>query len=304
MKLQIWTGASFYQSIAHTHISLDNSTTLLRMIPKGCFMQSLKELTRLFNAQRQSSRVHHAWIIEGVNESVITSWLDEVVHQLVGGEIGENHFHPNLFWIAESDPHTVDAARLVINFLEKTSWDGGWKVCVIMGAEQLNTQAQNALLKVMEEPPERSVTFLISERHHTLLPTIYSRGLHVVMSAKVGDNQLEVQTFMDHWINAVIAILELKDFEPLLTLQAQLTENTVDAKTQGMWTLLALKQIIDANTSISHSSSETISRLLTLTPTYDWLQRWAAGQEYLSKALEFKVDEKQFCVKLTTKILE
>ncbi|QOL19383.1 hypothetical protein [Candidatus Bodocaedibacter vickermanii] len=266
-------------------------------------MQSLDELTQLFNAQRQSSRVHHAWIIEGIDESAIEPWLDDVITQLVARKIGENHFHPNLFWIAESDSHTVDAARLVISFLEKTSWDGGWKVCVIMGANQLNAQAQNALLKVMEEPPEKSVIFLISERTHTLLPTIYSRGLHVILSAEASNNQLELQTFMNDWMTAVITILERQDFEPLLTLQARLTENTLDAETQGKWTLLALKQIIDGQGRIAEPS-ETIDRLLTVAPTYDWVQRWMIGQAYLSKALEFKVDEKQFCVKLTTKILE
>lgn len=266
-------------------------------------MQSLDELTQLFNVQRESSRFHHAWIIEGINQISITPWLENAVSQLVEGKVGDSHFHPNLFWIAESDSHTVDAARLVISFLEKTSWDGGWKVCVIMGAEHLNAQAQNALLKALEEPPERSVIFLISERTHTLLSTIYSRGLHVVMSEGISNNQIEIQTFMNDWTHAVVAILERQDFEPLLTLQAQLTENTLDAKTQGKWTLRALKQIIDVNNIGAHASSEMIDRLLMM-QTYDWLHRWTIGQEYLSKALEFKVDEKQFCVKLTTKILE
>jgi hypothetical protein len=272
------------------------------MIAKGYFMQSLDELTQLFNAQRQSARIHHAWIIEGVNEPAITTWLDDIVPQLIGGVIGENHFHPNLFWVSESDPHTVDAARLVINFLEKTSWDGGWKVCVIMGAEHLNSQAQNALLKVMEDPPEKSVIFLTSERNHTLLPTLYSRGLHVSISSENNVHQLELQTFIQDWMNAVILILEQQDFAPLLTLQSHLTETSLDAETQGQWTLLALKQIIDAQRGIAESS-ERVDRLLTLAPTVNWLQRWTVGQEYLSNALEFKVDEKQFCVKLTTKLI-
>lgn len=267
-------------------------------------MQSLDELTQLFNTQRQSSRVHHAWIIEGANESSIVPWLESVVSQLVGGVIGENHFHPNLLWISESDSHTVDAARIVINFLEKTSWDGGWKVCVILGAERFNPQAQNALLKIMEEPPEKSVIFLISERQHTLLPTIYSRGLHIIMSNENSPHQVEQQTFMNDWTNAVISILERQDFAPLLTLQSQLTENELTAETQGKWVLSAVKQIIDQHKEIAMASSETIRRLLTMYPTYDWVQRWISGQEYLSMALEFKVDEKQFCVKLTTKILE
>lgn len=263
-------------------------------------MQSLNELTQLFETQRTSSRLHHAWIIEGISEPECEVWLIDAVGQLINSKIDASHFHPNLFWLNSADPHNVDAARLAINFLEKTSWDGGWKVCVILSADKLNTQAQNALLKVMEEPPERSIIFLSSTRTHTLLPTLYSRGMHVIVADGGTINPIEFHKFIADWMNSVIAILERQDFTLLFAIQAHLTENEIDVETQSKWVMLALKQLIDADQHLSEDGK----KLLYLMPVHDCLQRWTKALTYLSQANEFKVDEKQFCIKLTTKILE
>jgi hypothetical protein len=262
-------------------------------------MQSLNELTQLFDAQRKSSRLHHAWIIEGLSESESDAWLINAAGQLVNSKIDASHFHPNLFWLNSSDPHNVDAARLAINFLEKMSWDGGWKVCVILSADKLNAQAQNALLKIMEEPSERSIIFLTSERSHTLLPTLYSRGLHIVLSDNNSGDQLKLHKFIADWMHSVVVMLERQDFTPLFALQAYLAENEIDAETQSKWVMLALKQLIDADPHMSEDGK----KLLSLMPGHDCLQRWTKAQTYLSQATEFKVDEKQFCIKLTAKIL-
>ncbi len=263
-------------------------------------MQSLNELNELFDNQRTSSRLHHAWIIEGISESESEGWLIDAVGQLVNSKIDSSHFHPNLFWLNSADPHTVDAARLAINFLEKTSWDGGWKVCVILSANTLNTQAQNALLKVMEEPPARSIIFLTSTRANTLLPTLYSRGMHIVLSDSNSEDQLSLHKFIADWMYSVIAILERQDFTPLFSLQAYLIEKEIDAETQSKWVMLALKQLIEAD----QHASEDGKKLLYLMPGCECLNRWTQAHAYLSLASEFKVDEKQFCIKLTTKILE
>lgn len=255
-------------------------------------MQSLNELTQVFDGQRASARLHHAWIIEGGSESSVESWLINAISSLVNKTINSDHFHPNLFWLNSADPHTVDAARLAINFLEKTSWDGGWKVCVIMAADRLNTQAQNALLKIMEEPPERSIIFLTSGRPHTLLPTLYSRGMHMVVADDGNHNAIELHTFIADWTRGVNAILEHQDFTHLFTLQSQLTDNEVDAETQSKWVFIALKYLIDSDLNSS------------AVPSVNWIERWTVAQNYRSKTFEFKVDQKQFCIKLTAKILE
>ena len=55
------------------------------------------------------------------------------------------------------------------------SHSGGNKVLIIWGAEKLNPQASNKLLKIIEEPPEKSYFILVTEKSSLLLPTLISR---------------------------------------------------------------------------------------------------------------------------------
>lgn len=69
----------------------------------------------------------------------------------------------------------VDEVRKMKSFFALSAADGGRRVAVIDSADELNTGAANALLKLLEEPPA-DVTFLvISHQPHRLLPTIRSR---------------------------------------------------------------------------------------------------------------------------------
>lgn len=54
-------------------------------------------------------------------------------------------------------------------------YESGYKVFILDGAERMNTNAQNAFLKTLEEPPQQSVIILISSAEHRILPTILSR---------------------------------------------------------------------------------------------------------------------------------
>lgn len=69
----------------------------------------------------------------------------------------------------------VDSARGVADFLRLTPAEGGWRIVVVDGAEHLNRNAANALLKVLEEPPPRAVLLLVCASPGRLLPTIRSR---------------------------------------------------------------------------------------------------------------------------------
>jgi len=53
--------------------------------------------------------------------------------------------------------------------------DGGWRVAIIDAADEMNNAAANALLKILEEPPEKVLIFLISHQPLRLMPTIRSR---------------------------------------------------------------------------------------------------------------------------------
>ncbi len=69
----------------------------------------------------------------------------------------------------------VDDVRAVSAFLRLTPAEGGWRVVVIDGAEHMNRNAANALLKMLEEPPARAVLLLTCDAPGRLLPTIRSR---------------------------------------------------------------------------------------------------------------------------------
>ncbi len=69
----------------------------------------------------------------------------------------------------------VDDVRAVSAFLRLTPAEGGWRAVVIDGAEHLNRNAANAVLKVLEEPPPRAVLLLTCAAPGRLLPTIRSR---------------------------------------------------------------------------------------------------------------------------------
>ncbi len=69
----------------------------------------------------------------------------------------------------------VEGARDIAGFLRLTPAEGGWRVVVVDGAEHLNRNAANALLKVLEEPPARAVLLLTCAAPGRLLPTIRSR---------------------------------------------------------------------------------------------------------------------------------
>lgn len=75
----------------------------------------------------------------------------------------------------ETQEIVVAQVREAIEFLLKTSAEGGWRVLVVDEAEAMNRNAANALLKVLEEPPERCLILLVSHSPGRLLPTIRSR---------------------------------------------------------------------------------------------------------------------------------
>lgn len=70
---------------------------------------------------------------------------------------------------------TVDEVRKLKNFFALSSADGGRRIVIVDAADEMNTSAANALLKVLEEPPEKTFLFLISHQPSRLLPTIRSR---------------------------------------------------------------------------------------------------------------------------------
>lgn len=83
----------------------------------------------------------------------------------------------------------VDEIRKVGQFLSLTSHDGGYRVVIVDPADDMNTNAANALLKNLEEPPARTVFILIVHAPGSLLPTIRSR-CQMVRLGPLGEDDL------------------------------------------------------------------------------------------------------------------
>jgi len=74
-----------------------------------------------------------------------------------------------------SEGLAVAELRKVQPFLRMTSSNGGWRVVIIDDADTMNRNAQNALLKILEEPPKNTILILVTHRLGALIPTIRSR---------------------------------------------------------------------------------------------------------------------------------
>lgn len=93
--------------------------------------------------------------------------------------------HPDIAWIEpvkKSRGILVEQIKAVIQSVFQTSFEGGWKAIVLAGAERLNIEAANKLLKTLEEPPPRSIFLLLSDQPEALPATIISRCQRVALS--------------------------------------------------------------------------------------------------------------------------
>jgi DNA polymerase-3 subunit delta' len=76
----------------------------------------------------------------------------------------------------------VEDAREIATFLHLTPAEGGWRVVIVDGADEMNRSAANAVLKILEEPPRRALLLLVAHSPGRLLPTIRSRCRRLPLS--------------------------------------------------------------------------------------------------------------------------
>ncbi len=108
--------------------------------------------------------------------------------------IGRNH--PDIVYISHEKPNviSVDNIREQLNGdIAIKPYSGPYKIYIMDEAEKMNQQAQNALLKTLEEPPEYAVILLLASNVEMMLQTILSRC--VVMNMKAVSNE-EIKSYL------------------------------------------------------------------------------------------------------------
>jgi DNA polymerase-3 subunit delta' len=81
----------------------------------------------------------------------------------------------------------AEDARAIAEFFHKTAAEGGWRIAIVDGAEEMNRHAANGILKILEEPPSRSLLILVSHAPGRLLPTIRSRCRRLLLQPLAED---------------------------------------------------------------------------------------------------------------------
>jgi DNA polymerase-3 subunit delta' len=112
---------------------------------------------------------------------------------------------------------TVDETRETISFFGSTAAVDGWRVCIVDTVDELNPNAANALLKILEEPPQQSLFLLVSHAPARVLPTILSRCRKLALRPLATDDV----------IRAVAEATSVAPDDPALAEAAEAAEGSV-----------------------------------------------------------------------------
>lgn len=181
-----------------------------------------------------------SWLVQGpygVGKSALIRRFANFL--LTGNEHSELTVHPDLKWIEKDYTEeekkdiiktiqagkeldedvkrdrkseiTIDDIRKGIQFLSLTASGHKWRVLVIDTADDMNENAANALLKLLEEPPVRAVIFLLSHNPGKLLPTIRSRCRSIHLTPLSKDEMKSFITGSYPETENIDALVELSD---------------------------------------------------------------------------------------------
>ena len=90
--------------------------------------------------------------------------------------------HPDIYFVKPPDGKkniSVDMVRGIVTDAYTKPYESRKKVYIIAYGDDMNEQAQNAFLKVLEEPPEYAAFIILAENHETLLQTVRSRCIQI-----------------------------------------------------------------------------------------------------------------------------
>lgn len=137
------------------------------------------------------NKISHACIINGMQGSgknMIADIFSKTLQCEKGGDTpcngchsciqAESGNHPDIIRITHEKPTSIgveDVRGQLVGDIQIRPYSGRYKIYIIDDADKMTVQAQNAILKTIEEPPEYGIIMLLTENADALLPTILSR---------------------------------------------------------------------------------------------------------------------------------
>ena len=171
-----------------------------------------EQIIEHFKSALKNHQVSHAYILNGENGSG-KSMLAKAFAKALVCEAGygdscnmcrachqfDSGNHPDVKWVTHEKANSIgvdDVREQINNDIVIKPYSSKYKVYIIDEAEKMTVQAQNALLKTIEEPPEYAVILLLTSNIDSLLPTIRSRCVR--LDLKVVDDGLVKKYLMEH----------------------------------------------------------------------------------------------------------
>ncbi len=132
--------------------------------------------------KRDTHPIHPVWMLTGP-QGIGKATMAYKIAKMVYGNVGD-------FFIIDIDRNldkngnlkpdgkviSVYTVRAMIDKMQMSSMSGEWRVVLIDAVDQLNTAASNAILKLLEEPPEKTLFLLVVHQLANVLPTVRSRA--------------------------------------------------------------------------------------------------------------------------------
>lgn len=231
-----------------------------------------KQIIEHFQKAISFGKVSHAYILNGPDKSGKRMLAESFAAALQCEKGGENPCmachsckqavsgnHPDIVHLQHEKPATISVDEIrkqVNNDMGIKPYSGPYKIYIIDEAEKMNQQAQNALLKTIEEPPSYGVILLLTTNADLFLPTILSRCITLNLKAvpdreikeylmkvyQIPDYQADICTaFAQGTVGKAIQLAENEDFNELKNAALQLLKRINDIELYEM--MEAIKQI-------------------------------------------------------------
>lgn len=172
-----------------------------------------KNVIESFKKRADSGEISHAHIIVG-EDGIGKSNLANKLSRIILGKFEERDYIDIINYRCKKASFGVDDVREIVDEINKKPFEGDKKVIIIYDGNKLTVQAQNALLKTIEEPPKGVYIILLCESLELILDTIKSRcQIYKLTPLTKEDVRLYIDrinedSFSQEEINAAIAYSE------------------------------------------------------------------------------------------------